>query len=54
MQEKSLNFSIEKDQSLIIEEFQKRFATYNDQDYYHKAMEYFRPRRLMLHTMSYL
>ncbi len=54
MPEKSLNFSIEKDQSLIIKEFHKRFATYNDQDYYHKAMEYIRPRRLMLHTMSYL
>ena len=51
---KSLNFSIEKNQSLMIEKFQKRFTTYNDQDYYHKALEYIRPRRLLLHTMSYL
>ena len=53
MPEMSINFNIEKDQSLMIESFQKRFANYNDQDYYHKAMEFFRPRSFMLHSLRY-
>ena len=51
--EMSISFNIEKDQSLMIESFQKRFANYNDQDYYHKAMEFFRPRSFMLHSLRY-
>ena len=51
--EKCLKFTTEKSQSLMIEGVQKRFASYNDIDYYHAAMESIRPRAFMLHNLSY-
>ena len=51
--EKLIKFSTNKNQTLMIEGFKKRFASYNDQNYYHEAMEYIRPRKFLLHTLSY-
>lgn len=53
MPEKSLKFSTGKIQSSVLEDFQKRFASYNSQDYYHQAMEYIRPTKYLLHNLSY-
>jgi hypothetical protein len=51
--EKLIKFSTNKNQTLMIEGFKKRFASYNDQNYYHEAMEYIRPRKFLLHTLSF-
>jgi radical SAM superfamily enzyme YgiQ (UPF0313 family) len=53
MPERSLVFSTDKSQVSVIEGFQKRFATCNDQDYYHEVAERIRPRRFLLHNLSY-
>ena len=53
MPEKCIKFTTEKSQGLMIEGVQKRFASYNDIDYYHAAMESIRPRAFMLHNLSY-
>jgi radical SAM superfamily enzyme YgiQ (UPF0313 family) len=54
MPAKEINFTIDKNQSLMIESFQKRFSNYSDQDYYLKSFEFIRPRSFMLHTLKYL
>ena len=53
MPEKFIKFSTGKNQTSLIDGFKKRFASYNDQNYYHEAMEYIRPRKFLLHTLSY-
>jgi len=56
MPEKLIKFSTDKSQTLMIEGFQKRFSSSscnNEQDYYHKAMEYIKPRRFLVHKMTY-
>ncbi len=53
MPERSIVFSTDKSQVSVIEGFQERFATCNDQDYYHEAAERIRPRRFLLHNLSY-
>ena len=53
MPEKLIKFSTNKNQTSMLEGFQERFASYNDQDYYHKAIEYIRPRKFLLHNLSY-
>ena len=42
-----------KNQASMIGGVQERFASYNDQDYYHEAIEYIRPRKFLLHNLSY-
>ena len=53
MPEKLIKFSTNKSQTLMIEGFNKRFVSYSDQYYYLQAMEYIRPRKFLLHTLSY-
>ena len=53
MPEKFIKFSTGKNQASMIGGFQERFASYNDQDYYHEAIEYIRPRKFLLHNLSY-
>ena len=36
-----------------ITKYKKRFAAYNDLDYYHEALERIRPRKLLLYDLSY-
>ena len=49
----SLKFSTEKNQALIINGFNDRFSTYKDKDYYCEAVENIRPRKFLLHNLSY-
>ena len=51
--EKLINFSTNKNQVSMIKGLQKRFAAYNDLDYYHEALERIRPRKFLLHNLSY-
>ena len=53
MPEKFIKFSTSKNQISIINGFHERFASYNDQDYYYEAMEIIKPRRFLLHNLSY-
>jgi hypothetical protein len=53
MSEKLIKFSTNKSQTLMIEGFHKKYASYSNQDYYHHAMDIIRPRRFLLHTLSY-
>jgi radical SAM superfamily enzyme YgiQ (UPF0313 family) len=53
MPEKFIKFSTSKNQTSLIDGFKKRFASYNDQDYYHEAMEYIRPSDFLLYNLSY-
>ena len=53
MSKKLLKFSTDKSQNLSLKEFRERFASYSDKDYYHEAMERVRPRRFLLHNLSY-
>ena len=53
MPEKLIKFSTNKSQTLMIEGFHKRYASYSDLDYYHKASECIKPRRFLLHNLSY-
>jgi len=52
--EKLIKFSTNKSQTLMIEGFHKSYASYNDLDYYQQAMEQIRPRRFLLHNLSYI
>jgi hypothetical protein len=54
MPEKLIKFSTNKSQTLMIEGFHKRYASYSDMDYYQQAMEQIRPRRFLLHNLSYI
>jgi len=51
--EKLIKFTTHKSQALMIEGFHKRFSSYTNQDYYHEAMEYIRPRKFLLHDLTY-
>ena len=51
--EKTLQFSTNESQVLMIKGLQKRFADYNDLDYYHEALERIRPRKFLLHNLTY-
>lgn len=51
--EKFIKFTTHKSQALMIEGFYKRFSSYTNQDYYHEAMEYIRPRKFLLHDLAY-
>ena len=51
--EKSIKFTTHKSQVLMIEGFHKRFSSYTNKDYYHEAMEYIRPRKFLLHDLTY-
>ena len=53
MPEKLIKFSTDESQASMIEGFQERFASYSDHDYYHEAIEYIRPRKFLLHNLSY-
>ena len=53
MPPKKIKFSTNANQSLMIKGFHERYASYNDKDYYHKAMEFIKPRKYLLHTLSY-
>ena len=53
MPEKLIKFSTNKSQTLMIKGFHKRYASYSDLDYYHQATERIKPRRFLLHTLSY-
>ena len=53
MPEKLIKFSTDKSQTLMIKGFQKRYASCDDRDYYNQATERIRPRRFLLHTLSY-
>ena len=53
MPEKIVKFSTSKSQNLIINGFRERFASYKDQDYYYEAMEVIKPRKFLLHSLSY-
>ena len=53
MPEKLIKFSTDESQASMIEGFQERFSSYSDQDYYHEAIEYIRPRKFLLHKLSY-
>jgi hypothetical protein len=53
MPEKLIKFSTNESQTLMIEGFHKRYASYSDLDYYQQATERIRPRRILLHNMSY-
>ncbi len=51
--EKTIKFSTNENQVSMIIGLQKRFADYNDLDYYHEALERIRPRKFLLHELSY-
>jgi len=51
--EKLISFSTNKNQVSMIKGLQKRFASYNDLDYYHEALERIRPRKFLLYDLSY-
>jgi len=53
MPEKLIKFSTSKSQTLMIEGFHKRYASYSDQDYYQQASERIKPRRFLSHDLSY-
>ena len=51
--EKLIKFSTSKSQTLMIEGFHKRYATYGDLDYYQQAAERIKPLGFLLHDLSY-
>ena len=53
MPEKLIKFSTNKSQTLVIEGFHKRYASYGDLDYYQQAMECIIPHRFLSHNLSY-
>ena len=53
MPEKLIKFSTNESQTLMIEGFHKRYASYSDLDYYHQATESIKPRKFLMHTLSY-
>jgi len=53
MPEKSVKFLINKSQASMISSFQKRFNTYEANDFYNAAMDFVQPRRYLLHTLHY-
>ena len=53
MSEKLVKFSTAKDQILMTKKLRKRFTSYNDQDYYREVLERIRPRKFLLHDLSY-
>jgi len=50
---KSINFSVEKTQALMIAGFAKRFNSYSDSDFYNAAMDFIKPRKFLLHNITY-
>ncbi len=53
MPEKSVKFLISKNQASVISGFQKRFNTYEANDFYNAAMDFVQPRKYLLHNLSY-
>ena len=53
MPEKSVKFLIGKNQASVISGFQKRFNTYEANDFYNAAMDFVQPRKYLLHNLSY-
>ena len=53
MSEKLIKFSTDKSQTLMIEGFNKKYASFSGLDYYNQAMEFIKPRRFLLHQMTY-
>ena len=53
MPEKSVKFSMGKSQASIINSFQKRFDTYEANDFYNAAVDFIQPRKYLLHSLKY-
>jgi radical SAM superfamily enzyme YgiQ (UPF0313 family) len=53
MPEKSVKFIVGKSQATMISSFQKRFNTYEANDFYNAAMDFVQPRKYLLHSLSY-
>ena len=53
MPEKSVKFLMGKSQASIINSFQKRFDTYEANDFYNAAMDFIQPRKHLLHSIIY-
>ena len=53
MLKKSINFSVDKTQASMVTGFAKRFNSYSDYDFYNAAMDFIKPRKFLLHNLTY-
>ena len=50
---KPVKFSVDKTQASVINSFKEKFSSYKDKDFYYQAMEIIKPRKFLLHTLTY-
>ena len=53
MPKKSINFLIDKNRSIVIHSFNKRFESNLDKDYYYAAQDFIIPRESLLCELEY-
>ena len=53
MPQKSIKFLTDKNRSVLINSFQKRFDSNTDNDFYYAAQDFVVPRELLLHELEY-
>ena len=53
MSDKLIEFSVDKNQAVVINSFKERFASLNDTDFYYAAVSFVTPPKNLLHKLKY-